>query len=155
MLTWIRVPLHLQVYEKKAYVSIDLLPYGSSVQVVCSQFYFAQTITGFYLDRANEAWEWFSVSVVPSLTLIAGVFFSRKRISKDYRIEKRIFGIAVWLSVLHLLAVNLTVYLSPFSPVSPLNLMSESKLWLGISQGFVTAALGVFFVSEPELNQTM
>lgn len=111
---------------------------------------FGQTLFDRYGDRAKEAWDWFAAVLLPVVTLIAGAFFSaRADAGHDARrVNRRLYGITLGMSVLYLAAVLATVLLSPFSPLSPLDLMASSKLWLELFQGLLATALGVFFVDR-------
>lgn len=111
----------------------------------------AQSLSGYYEPRSQDAWGWFLPTVMPTLLLIVGVLVA------DYRggavqaaaspvAEPRMLRLAIILSVLYLLLVALSILLQPFlSETAPLVLMQRSNLWLGPFQGLVAAVLGVFF----------
>lgn len=111
---------------------------------------FVQSILGRYGERSGEVWEWYTSVLVPVLTLIAGAFFyDRSSAStRSDSVKPMVFQITFWMSVLYLVVVNAAILLSPLSPMSPLELMEMSELALGVLQGAMMAALGVFFVSK-------
>lgn len=111
---------------------------------------FVQSILGRYGERSGEVWEWYTTVLVPVLTLIAGAFFyDRSNASTRHdTVKPMVFQITFGMSVLYLVAVMAAILMSPFSPLSPLELMALSELALGVLQGAMMAALGVFFVSK-------
>jgi H+/Cl- antiporter ClcA len=52
----------------------------------------------------------------------------------------------VGLSMAYLVAVLLVIALQPLAPVPPLELMTQSNIWLGPFQGLVAGTMGAFFV---------
>ncbi len=109
-----------------------------------------QTFFGRYGDQVKEAWSWFLPTIMPTLLLIAGVVASDLfgRSDRTARVEAFSFRLAYIVSLAYLLIVSLTLFLSPFSPLSQLELMHLSNLWLGPLQGLTGAVLGFFFVSQ-------
>lgn len=109
-----------------------------------------QTIFKHYGDRAEDVWSWFLPLIMPSLSLIIGVLVwnglgpDTQTLSAD----TFVYRVAAVLSLLYLIVLGLTFFLSPFSPWTPLELMKQSSLYLGPFQGIVAACLGAFFVSK-------
>jgi len=107
-----------------------------------------QTIMGRYVDNVNEVWKWFLPTIMPSLSLIIGVFVmdARGREEKIVTADRFFLRLSFGLSLLYLIVVSLTILLQPFSKLSPVELMKQSNLWLGPFQGLVSASLGAFFI---------
>ena len=109
-----------------------------------------QTILGRYLGEADKAWSWFLPAVVPTLSLMIGVFVAdtlNRRLS-DKQVDKFMYNIAFGLSVTYFLIIYITIFMQPFSNISPFKLMQQSTLWLSPLQGLAAASLGAFFVKE-------
>ncbi|QXD14192.1 hypothetical protein GQ464_012095 [Rhodocaloribacter litoris] len=115
-----------------------------------------QTFLGRYGDQAREAWSWFLPTIMPTLSLIAGVIASDAlgRSARAARVDPFTFRLAYALSVVYLAIVSLTLLLSPFSPLPQLELMRLSNLWLGPLQGLAGAVLGFFFVATDRHPRT-
>jgi hypothetical protein len=113
-----------------------------------------QTIFGRYGDKANEAWSWLLPTITPTLSLIIGGVVVSGHLGKGEKtktvqtVDQFAYRLSFFLSLAYLIAVSLTFFLSPFSDLPPLELMELSNLWLAPFQGLVSAALGVFFVSQ-------
>jgi hypothetical protein len=107
-----------------------------------------QSILGKFGDNPEEAWVWFLPTIMPTLSLIIGVLVldATTASGTDKQIERFIFQLTFSLSVFYLAMVGITLFIQPFTSISPLKLMKLSNLWLGPLQGMVAAALGVFFV---------
>lgn len=112
-----------------------------------------QSLSGFYLDRADQVWEWFLPVVMPTLMLIVGVLVADRRTAPAHPPleEPQLFWLALGLSVFYLLLVAATIVVAALGAdrVFPLEPMRRSNLWLGPVQGLVAAAIGVFFHRSP------
>jgi hypothetical protein len=108
-----------------------------------------QTIMGKYGDKAQDAWSWFLPTIMPTLSLIIGVFVSDALGSGvgGKNIDSFMFRITCVLSSVYLILVASTLFLAPVSTYPPLVLMKMSNLWLGPVQGLTAGAMGVFFLS--------
>ncbi|MBI5747828.1 MAG: hypothetical protein HZA00_01795 [Nitrospinae bacterium] len=130
----------------KAKKHLAILWFGGSAGL--SLLLIIQTILGHYADKYGEAWSWFLPIVMPTLSLIIGVFVSDV-LKKDIEIEKRVDNFFYWLTIslsaVYILAVSLTLFLSPVSRYSSIELMKISNFWLGPLQGLVAGTLLVFF----------
>ena len=109
-----------------------------------------QTIFKHYGEKAGDVWSWFLPMIMPTLSLIIGVLVwdGLNRSTETPSSDSFMYKLAGALSLLYLLTLGLTIFLSPFSPWTPLELMKQSSLYLGPFQGLVAASLGVFFVSK-------
>ena len=112
-----------------------------------------QTILGLYGDKAQEAWAWLLPTVMPTLFLITSVLVSDalKTSSRSFVVDSYIYTWSFLLSVLYMIAANSTILARPFSEMTPLAMMKLSHLWLGPLQGFVSASIGLFYLSKEEV----
>jgi hypothetical protein len=111
---------------------------------------FLQTIFGRYGEKSLDAWRWFLPTIMPTLSLIIGVFVVDTR-GKGVRITKInpfLFKLTLGISSAYLVTVLMLFLLQPFATISPLELMTQSNLWLGPFQGLVAASMGAFFVKS-------
>ena len=109
-----------------------------------------QTFFGHFEKNAGEAWGWFLPTIMPSLSLIIGVFASDvigDRIQIQH-VDKFIFTLSYSLSFVYLFSVSLTLLIQPFTQLSPIALMKVSNFFLGPFQGLVAASLGIFFYNK-------
>ena len=110
----------------------------------------SQTIFGHYGDKVKDAWAWLLPTIVPSLSMIVSGVVISGPIGKELEtktVDRFAFRLSFVLSLFYLISVSLTIFLSPFSQIPPLELMKLSNLWLAPFQGLVSAALAAFFVS--------
>ena len=109
-----------------------------------------QTLLGRYGEGPEEAWAWFLPTVMPTLSLMIGILVS-EALAKDSEkalVDRFVYKLAFVVSLVYLTVVSLTIFLSPFSSLGQLELMTMSNLWLAPFQGLATAALGAFFVNR-------
>ncbi|MFX0141103.1 MAG: hypothetical protein ACFFDN_46120, partial [Candidatus Hodarchaeota archaeon] len=112
--------------------------------------FFFQTLFGKYKGIAMEAWGWLMPTIMPSLSLVLGVWgmYVLDMGVKTKKVDRFVFRLSFALSALYLSLVTLTILFQPFTLLSPLDWMKQSNLWLGPLQGLVSASLGVFFVKR-------
>ncbi|MCP4261483.1 MAG: hypothetical protein GY774_28870 [Planctomycetes bacterium] len=114
-----------------------------------------QTILGKYGDYVTDAWGWFFPTLMPTLSLMLGVFVA-DALGKKVQIQtvdRFFFRLAFCLSITYLLVVTITFFSLPFVSAKPqemMNFLKQSNLWLGPLQGLVSASIGVFFVKRQE-----
>lgn len=110
----------------------------------------AQTIGKFYGTKADEAWSWFLPTIMPTLSLIIGVFVieATGKSEKKKSVDNFIYRLAFILSLVYLIIVALTIYISPFTSFTAFELMKTSNYWLGPLQGLVSAVIGIFFIKK-------
>lgn len=113
---------------------------------------FMQTLLGKYGDHTEEAWAWLLPTVMPTASLIIGVFISEVVgvARKPIIVNSFVYRLAFGLSAIYLAAVLMTLLAIPLSDFGPTTLMEKANLGLGPFQGLVTAALGAFFVNKPK-----
>jgi hypothetical protein len=113
---------------------------------------FIQTLTGYYGDKVNEAWAWVLPLVLPTLSLIIGVFVSDplNDTTEGKPTSGFVFRLAIGLSSVYLLAIMIVAVIGQLTPTPPLKLMTVSSFGLGPLGGLVTAAVGIFFVKKKD-----
>jgi hypothetical protein len=112
----------------------------------------AQSYSGLYLDRLQEAWGWFLPTVMPTLSLVVGVLVVeglRTDGQEERRLDRRLYFLALGLSAVYLLLVAASVLAAALLAhrTPSVELLQRSNLWLGPVQGLVAAALGIVFRS--------
>jgi hypothetical protein len=114
-----------------------------------------QSILGKYGNGTAEAWNWFLPSIMPSLSLVLGVIVLdvARGGSKKTKIDRFIYHLVFFLSIIYLLLVVSIPLLQPLTGTDPLELMKRSNLWLAPFQGLVSAGLGIFFVKGEGVTQ--
>lgn len=113
-----------------------------------------QSIFGRYSTKTADAWGWFLPTVMPTLSLMIGVFVtdSLRGPRRERTIDPFVYRLALGLSITYFTVALSTIALQPFAAVTPLELLDMSNLWLGPLQGLVTGAIGVFFVKAEQAD---
>jgi hypothetical protein len=95
-------------------------------------------------EAAAALWSWFLPTVMPSLSLIAGMMFATREAAGhgDKEVERFQLGLATWFSAGYLAVVAVTLLASPFFT------LADSHLWLAPLQGLASAMLGMFFAQR-------
>jgi hypothetical protein len=106
-----------------------------------------QTFGDRFGGDATEAWQWLLPTIMPSLSLIVGVLaMDARNRSTAGTVDAFIYRLAIGVSLFYLFIVSLTILGQPFTPLTALELMKQSNLWLGPLQGLAAGFLGAFFV---------
>jgi hypothetical protein len=112
---------------------------------------FIQTMTnpGLYKD-ISEAWSWFLPNVVPTLSLMIGVFIAEAMSTGELTqsVNSFIYRLSLVLSIVYLLAIAIVILYIPVSGQNPHELMKNSNLALGPLQGIVSGVLVLFFTKK-------
>ncbi len=107
-----------------------------------------QHLADVYGSRVGEAWDWFGARVLPLLSLMVGAL-SAQAFAKERRnqyVEPIAFWVSVGLSCVYLLVAFSTLLMQKAVPSrTPLEVLSESAIYLGPLQGLVGLSLGAFF----------
>jgi len=110
-----------------------------------------QTLFGKYLGEEEKAWGWFLPTVMPTLSLIIGVLvadMTQGLVDEERKIDPFLYKLAMSLSIVYFLVVLSSVLVQPFTPMSILEILNLSNLWLGPLQGLVAASIGAFFIKR-------
>lgn len=109
-----------------------------------------QTLIGHYGDTTQQVWSWFLASVTPTVGLIIAVLATQalQQAIADRPVDAFFYRLSLGLSIFYLLLIWLMLLVAPLSTVELSQMIHDSGAWLGAMQGFVTAALGVFYVRE-------
>jgi hypothetical protein len=106
-----------------------------------------QSVFGKYGAKSEEAWAWFLPTLMPTLSLMVGVFvLDATTGGTDKLVDRFIFRLAFSLSGVYIGLVALVPLVQPFTGVSTLELMKLSNLWLGPLHVLVAAVIGAFFI---------
>ena len=116
--------------------------------VVLFQSYF-----GAYREHISESWEWLLPTIVPTLSLILGVFVmdTVSHGMETRKVDSFFFRLTFGVSSTYLIVVALTILISPFLWVKTQDMvdhLQRSHLWLGPLQGLVSASIGAFFFKK-------
>lgn len=110
---------------------------------------------GRYSSYEQDVWNWFLPAVVPTFSLMVGVFLADLRgMSSDKHVDPSIYRLAACLSIAYFSIVLLTILLQPFIAADPLELLQRSNLWLTPLQALVTLSLGAFFVQAEQAKES-
>jgi len=108
-----------------------------------------QSSTGHYGDKDEVAWSWFLPTVMPTLSLIAGVLVldATSGEKDEKKVDRFFFWLTFSVSGFYLIVIAVTVVLQVIPDnITWEDLMNRSGLWLGPLQGLATAFLGAFFI---------
>lgn len=114
-----------------------------------------QSLFGRYAGHLADAWGWFLPAVMPTLSLMIGVFVADALAGgrPERYVDAFVYRLALGLSLGYFAVVLATLLLQPFTGVAPLELLGTSQLWLAPLQSLVTAVLGAFFVKAGQGGQ--
>jgi hypothetical protein len=108
--------------------------------------FFFQHIGGKYGKNAEDAWSWLLPNIMPTLSLIIGILIKDASSKKaDTTVDRFLFRLSYGLSICYIAMIILMILLNPRNP---LEMIRESKLFLGPLQGLVCATLGAFFITK-------
>jgi hypothetical protein len=108
---------------------------------------FVQLTLKHYGEDWRAALEWLLPAILPTTTLVAGVWASEmaKPDRQDRLVPQSAFRMAALGSVVYLAFVTLVIAAQPFYDGPPIDLMHQSALFLAPLQGVVGAFIGIFF----------
>jgi len=105
------------------------------------------TIRGKYEGIEETVWKWAGKFILPTLTIIIGVYLGEMQKKTERRmIEKVFYKIVFWLSAFYLAIIALIIFLLPGTNYE--ETLNESELYLVLLQGLVGLAMGFFFVKS-------
>jgi hypothetical protein len=102
------------------------------------------------VDRVGDVWAWFLPTVLPTLSLMIGVFIvdAANQSLRDKDVSPFIFVLAVVFSLVYLSVLSLMFILNHGDFVTDPAHLKQSSLFLGPLQGLVSGLIGVFFVNK-------
>jgi hypothetical protein len=112
-----------------------------------------QSFSGHYGDKIQDAWGWYLPSVMPTLSLMATTWFSDADSTGANAVDPFTYRGAMVLSIAYLLVLMATIFASPFTTMTDVQLMQLSHLWLAPIQSLVMLALGYFFSKRPNVTK--
>lgn len=118
-----------------------------------------QSLFDVYGDKGPQVWGWALPNIVPTLSLMLGVFGGSAVAGGDESggatVRLPFFRLSLGLSCFHLICVAGVILAGPLLPsrdpqrdFDPLHAFATSNLWLGPLQGLVAAALGTLFFGK-------
>ena len=119
-----------------------------------------------YGEKGEEVWNWLLPTIVPTITLIIGVYVydfiqsknnkqetdekDKKEVKnkKVEKVDKFIFYLTLGFTLFYLLLVNSIIFLEPYFQDTIFEQISESRKIWGTLQLFVNPLVGIFFASS-------
>lgn len=112
----------------------------------------AQTLfSNVYEGHKNEVMEWYGTLVWPISTLMVGAIIANAGVRTDRRVvDVALFRLTRFCCVAYILALVMTVFAPGLGKAFDVErdawaMLTESRPWLVLLQGVVSAMLGVFF----------
>jgi len=114
----------------------------------------AQTINDAFAPRTQEAWEWFTPNILPTIGLIVGILVAGwakaapiGEVDDSVQINPLLVGLTFIFSLTHLAILLIIILIAANkSPVDEtFRSLKSANLPLGAIQGLVTLTLGIFF----------
>ena len=102
-----------------------------------------------YKEVDSQIWNWFLPNIIPTLSLILGVFVSEFFNSKKNRKQVVLFyfNLTFYMSLCYLMIFFVLIIVDGLDSNLPLTeIIAKSNLYLGPLQGLVTITMGLFFV---------
>ena len=106
-----------------------------------------QSLMGKFGEDLRDVWSWFLPALLPTLSLIVSalvVDLSTGVGRASRKVDRFLYRLALWLSVVYLLIVAAPLLIQPILAVPNLELIKKTDLWLGPVQGLLGVVLGVF-----------
>jgi hypothetical protein len=129
---------------------------------------FAQAVGGKYGGKFAEVLGWLTALTLPTILLMIGVMVANPAgaVSEDKKTENEknalehpaavtdkaitghesfIFRLAVTVSLIYFLIINLVFFIEPFSALKPQDLMRDYKIFLAGFDSLISLLIGYFF----------
>lgn len=106
-------------------------------------------------ENGNLIWGGFLPNIVPTLSLILGVFVSEmiNRADNTREVPRFYFNLTFYLSLFYLIIFFILIIIDTLDPVLNLiTIINKSNVYLGPVQGLVTLSIGLFFVKSNNSN---
>ena len=108
----------------------------------------AQTLFGKLDGNIQEAWSWAMSSVIPSLSLMLTVFLANLNNNKDHQVDYFYYKLALGVTFGYFSILLAHILVQPFTGKKELDIINQSKIYIGSIQGVVSSCLGMFFVKK-------
>ena len=112
-----------------------------------------QSFSGHYGDNVQAAWGWYLPSIMPTLSLMVTAWFSDSDATGEKALDPFAYRGALVLSAAYLVVLMTTIFASPFTAMTDLQLMQLSHLWLAPIQSLVMLAVGYFFARKSHTDK--
>ncbi len=107
-----------------------------------------QTLFGKFGDNVSDVWSWLQSALVPSLSLMITIFVTNINTEDDHQVDVFYFRLTFWISFVYLMILLAHILIEPFSSKTEIQIIKQSKVYIGTIQGIVSASLGLFFVKK-------
>ena len=110
-----------------------------------------QSLLGKFGSDVGEVWAWFLPTLMPTLSLMIGVFVMGSRSGGDNARQQAVpflYRLALCLSYSYIVIVALPILCQPLVGKAIAELIQLSEYWIGPMQGLVAGVLGAFFVNK-------
>jgi len=113
-----------------------------------------QILFGHYGDKGQEVIAWLLPSIIPTVSLVTGVWANNTRQKSGSRkqIERKTFRVVLAVSLFYLIFIGLIFAIQPMVARPPLEVIKDSGLILSPLQGVVSVFLGIFLHKSPKAN---
>jgi O-antigen/teichoic acid export membrane protein len=111
-----------------------------------------QNILGHYGEDGQDVIAWLSPSIVPTLSLVTGVWISntRKKYKSKKQVDKNLYYAVLGASIVYLTFIAMVFAIQPFVARPPIEVVKGSSPILAPLQGVMCAFIGIFFNQSSE-----
>jgi hypothetical protein len=111
-----------------------------------------QIINGHYADNGQDVIEWLLPSIVPTLSLVTGVWANNalKKPQSKKQVSKGTYQAVLAVSIFYLVFIGLVFAIQPMVALTPIEVVKDSSLILAPLQGVMCAFIGIFFNQSSE-----
>jgi hypothetical protein len=103
-----------------------------------------------YGGDAGTVWSWFLPMILPTVTLIVGVFLLdvQNNSIQEAKVNFIVFFLAVSGSIIYLIFLSWIFLGEPFSSKNVFSAMKDYGMPISVLQGLVNSLIGVFFMNK-------
>lgn len=111
-----------------------------------------QIIFEHYGDNGRAVMEWLLPSIIPTLSLVAGVWAnnSLNKPKNPEKVDRGTYRIVLAVSISYLVFLALIFAIQPMVAIPPLDVIKASSLIVAPLQGIVCIFIGIFFTQRPK-----
>ena len=111
-----------------------------------------QIIFDHYGENGRDVFEWLLPSIVPTLSLVTGVWINnaRKKSQGKKQVDRGTYRIVLAVSIIYLLFIGMVFAVQPMVARPPIEVVQDSSLILAPLQGVMCGFIGIFFNQSPE-----